>query len=246
MSSETNYRLSPSKLSEFRENPRSFWLSENRKITRPRGIFPSLPGGMDKTLKDRADLCRMEGRMPPELVALAKQGWRLHPDQKLVDNLRMWQRAPKWTDPETGCSMIFAIDDLLLNSDGRVAPLDWKTKAGLPDTGYASKYYGLQMDCYRLLLEEAAGLSCAETAVLAFFSPADTGQASEFSVHVRFEVAVLPVVTDAEIARRRFREAIECLRGPLPPAGPTESWDKWALDYARAVIEDENKRRAAA
>jgi hypothetical protein len=244
--SQKTYRLSPSKLSEFRENPRAFWLAENHRLARPRGIFPSLPGGVDKVLKDRADIYRAEGKMLPELRSLSQYGFRLFAMQSKIDQLRMWQKAPTWTDAETGCSMIFAIDDLLVDSFDRVVPIDWKTKAGLPDEEYGRKYYGLQLDCYRLILDEAAGLPCANTGVLQFYSPNGTGEGSEFGLDMRF--ATKSILLDADKARavEMFRAAVACLRGPLPPAGPTESWDKYALDYSRMVVEHAPAKAVAA
>ncbi len=242
--SEQTYRLSPSKLSEFRENPRAFWLAENCRLSRPRGIFPSLPGGMDRVLKKRADVCRAEGVMPRELRELEQRGVRLHPDQALVDKLRMWQRAPKWTDAETGCSMIYGLDDLLLLSDGSVAPIDWKTKDGLPDEDYGRKYYGLQLDCYTLALLEAAGLRAACSGVLAFYSPAIVESLDHLEVNVRFEVRTYWVETDHERARTAFRDCVRVLRGPMPEAGPTEAWDKYAQDYARLVRANEGRAAA--
>jgi len=40
-------RLSPSTLNVFLECKKCFWLAQVKDIHRPRGIFPSLPGGMD-------------------------------------------------------------------------------------------------------------------------------------------------------------------------------------------------------
>ncbi|GAI53572.1 unnamed protein product, partial [marine sediment metagenome] len=43
-------RLSPSALNLFLQCPRCFWLEKNKGIKRPRGIFPSLPSGMDSVI----------------------------------------------------------------------------------------------------------------------------------------------------------------------------------------------------
>ena len=57
-----NIRLSPSTLNLFLECPRCFWLHINKRIQRPRGIFPSLPGGMDLVIKDYFD-CEYRGKI---------------------------------------------------------------------------------------------------------------------------------------------------------------------------------------
>src|SRR3989338_6659737 len=52
--------LSPSALNLFLECARCFWLEKVKKIKRPRGIFPSLPGGMDRIIKTYFDSYRSQ------------------------------------------------------------------------------------------------------------------------------------------------------------------------------------------
>lgn len=49
------------------ECPRCFWLQFNKNIHRPRGIFSSLPGGMDGVIKKYYDSYRKQGKLPPEV-----------------------------------------------------------------------------------------------------------------------------------------------------------------------------------
>ena len=60
-------RLSPSTLNLFLECQKCFWLDQVKGIHRPRGIFPSLPGGMDGLIKKYFDKYRALGKLPPEL-----------------------------------------------------------------------------------------------------------------------------------------------------------------------------------
>ena len=53
--------LSPSQLGLFKECPRCFWMGKVKGIGRPRGIFPSLPGGMDNVIKPHFDRYRAAG-----------------------------------------------------------------------------------------------------------------------------------------------------------------------------------------
>ena len=63
----TKYFLSPSALGLFKNCPRCFWLEKVKNIKRPRGIFPSLPGGMDAVIKTYFDTFRAKKELPPEL-----------------------------------------------------------------------------------------------------------------------------------------------------------------------------------
>ena len=61
------FKLSPSSLNLMKECPRCFWLHQHKVWSRPSGIFPSLPNGMDKILKVHFDKFRDKGKLPPEL-----------------------------------------------------------------------------------------------------------------------------------------------------------------------------------
>jgi len=57
------YKFSPSSLSLLKDCPRCFWLKFNKNITRPESIFPSLPSGMDKILKEHFDRFMKKGEI---------------------------------------------------------------------------------------------------------------------------------------------------------------------------------------
>src|SRR3989344_3429829 len=61
-------RLSPSALNIYLECQKCFWLEYKAGIHRPRGPFPSLPGGMDILIKKYFDSYRAVGKLPPEIV----------------------------------------------------------------------------------------------------------------------------------------------------------------------------------
>ena len=63
------YRLSPSAMNVYRDCPRCFWLTKVKSVSRPRGIFPSLPSGMDRGIKGYFDGFRANHSMPPEIHA---------------------------------------------------------------------------------------------------------------------------------------------------------------------------------
>ena len=64
------YTLSPSTLNLFKECPRCFWLQFNNSIKQPETIFPSLPSGMDKALKEHFDSFMKRSLLLPALQPL--------------------------------------------------------------------------------------------------------------------------------------------------------------------------------
>ena len=76
MSPRWEYSLSPSKLNLLNANgcERCFYLHNKLKLERPRGIFPSLPNGIDRVLKEYVD--RYRQGLPPCLEDKLPKGIR--------------------------------------------------------------------------------------------------------------------------------------------------------------------------
>ena len=205
-------QLSASTLKLFQECPRCFWLHVNQKIERPRGPFPSLPSGIDRILKAYFDRYRRQGILPP-LV-----------EGKLPGTLETTELTIGFTDPSAKARLWGKLDDCLRLPDGRVAPLDHKTRASAPaDTSYSQLYYQLQMDVYTLLLERN-GHPTNHTAYLVYYFPVD----GELHRGVPFETAVHAIATDPDRAHGVFLDGCRCLAGPLPVPGPKCGYCRWA------------------
>jgi len=209
-------RLSPSTVSLFRECPRCFWLALNQKIYRPRGIFPSLPGGMDLVIKTYFDGYRKRGAMPPEIAG--KVRGKLFEDLGTLEQWRNWKLGLRYEDKESGGILSGALDDCLVDGDPNGSgsgqalymPLDYKTRGG-DLRGGEEKYYQHQLDIYTLMLKEN-GLAVAGVAYLLYYIPKEVSE--DGMVH--FDVIPHEVKTDPEMARATLRNAVACLRGPKP------------------------------
>ena len=205
-------RLSPSTLKIYLECPRCFWLHINKGIERPRGPFPSLPGGIDLVLKRYFDSYRKQGTLPPLIKehlsgTLAKQSM----------NLEM-------LDEELDAKLIGKLDDCVLLSNGKRAPLDHKTRASAPeDISYTEKYYKFQMDVYTLLLEKA-GYDCARVAYVVYYYPKD----GELHKGFPFGVLVHEIATDPEGAYDIFKNACNMLKAEIPKSSKDCEFCIWA------------------
>jgi hypothetical protein len=205
-------QLSATTLKLFQECPRCFWLHVNQKIERPRGPFPSLPSGIDRVLKNYFEAYRAEGGLPPLIAG------------KLSGTLSTTPLTLGFNDPQTNARLWGKLDDCVILADGRVTPLDHKTRASAPaDLGYSEKYYKFQMDVYTLLLERN-GHRTSRTAYLVYYFPVDGVLHEGFP----FEVAVHQIATDPEGAYRVFAAACGCLSGPLPASAVTCEYCRWA------------------
>lgn len=205
-------KLSPSTLGLFSECALCFWMQFRRGIKHPEGIFPSLPGGMDRILKEHFDRHRRKGLLPPELKSL--EGMRLFDNINLLDVWRnIFRGGLQHADRENGFVLCGALDEVLVSGD-RLAVLDFKTR-GSPlrngDNQYY-KYYQDQMDIYTYLLQRN-GFQTESFAFLLFYYPdkvRDDGS-------VLFGTELKKIEVSAGSAERLFRSAVECLLSDEPP-----------------------------
>jgi hypothetical protein len=197
-----NYRLSPSTIGLFLDCPRCFWLHINRGIKRPSGIFPSLPAGMDRILKEHFDSHRKGGTYPEELREISGHLF------KNIEKLNEWRnnfRGLRFTDNETGATLMGVLDELFVTDDGRYAPLDFKTR-GFPRKSDTHSHYQHQMDLYGFLLQKN-DMDPAGFAILIFYHPVEVNKNHD----VTFKPDTLSVPISPERGRVLFREAVECL-----------------------------------
>jgi hypothetical protein len=199
------HKLSPSALALLKDCPRCFWLECNREVSRPAGVFPSLPGGMDLLLKRHFDSYRGKG-VPPALAGL---GVRLFAGPEL----KAWQNNRKgisWSDAD-GNVLKGAVDDIV-EKGGRLIVLDFKTR-GFPRKEDTAAHYQHQLDIYTFLLRKN-GWKTEDYAYLLFYHPTAIGKDQRVSFHA--DLVKVPV--SAENAEKLFRKALRLLAGKVPPA----------------------------
>lgn len=206
-------RLSPSTLNLYKDCPRCFWLHMNEKISRPRGIFPSLPSSMDLVIKDYFDTYR--GALPPELEGNV-EGVLLE-DLTLLAKWRNWRTGLTYYDKNLDAQLSGALDDCLVvqsaNKKGNTlfAPLDYKTRGSAPKEGGSEAFYQHQLDAYALLLE-ANGYPSTDFAYLVYYYPKEV---HEYGT-VNFFVKSVRLETSKDRARALFESAIRFLQGEPP------------------------------
>lgn len=224
--------ISNSSVSLFEDCPRCFWLAKNLKIERPRGIFPSLPSGMDRVIKPYYDIYRATGSVPPE-IAESLGDSKLYGDMKKLSAYRNWQSGLKYDLGQY--TLIGAFDDLVINKDGTYSPWDYKTKGSAPDIHGAIRYYQRQLDTYALLLTKN-GMKTNGKGYLVYYYPEKVGE----NGMVQFKTQVLTLNTNPERAEATLLKAILCLTSPFPPEnGKCEYCAFWtAIANSAAQIQD--------
>jgi len=203
------YKLSPSALNLMTECPRCFWLTQNKVWKRPAGIFPSLPSGMDRILKNHFDKFMDKGELPPELCDNREcKNMKLFDDK---ERLKVWQNNWKgisFTD-KNGNELHGAVDNLLVKGK-KIIVLDYKTR------GYALKddtaeHYRLQLDIYNFLLRKN-GYETEDYAYLLFYVPKEVLSTGE----VVFDTELVKMKIDVKRAEETFKKSIKLLNEECP------------------------------
>ncbi len=200
---EEQIRLSASSLGLMLDCPRCFWLKVVKKIDRPSGPFPSLPGGIDAVMKKHFDVYRSKG-LPPELVG--KVDGKLFDDIELIDKWRNWRTGLSVTDQEHNIKLVAAFDDLLVN-DGKFIPFDVKTKGWQPKTD-AKDHYQHQLDVYAYVLSKN-GYEVEDYAYLAFYHP----EIANGDGSIKFVTTVVKVSTKLDHAEKMIADAVKIIEG---------------------------------
>ena len=219
--------VSPSALTEFRKCPKCFWIDRNKKIKKPRGAFPTLPGGFDRILKAYFDGHRAAGTLPTEIADALPgdgEGCTLFKDTVKLTAMRNALR-PLLTVEIGNVKLVGGIDDLIVGPHGHVYPFDYKTKGRLiKDEEDPFQYYRMQLNDYGLLLE-AHGLTIGGAGFLGYWSPLhvvvghDGGDRYETITAMKCQV--FSMTLDLEAARAEVIAAGKCLDGDLPPSAPS-------------------------
>lgn len=245
------FNLSPSKLNVLMECEHCFWLKNVKNIDRPRGPFPSLPGGIDRVMKDYFD--RFRGALPPELTG--KVEGLLFKDAARLQRWRNWRSGLKasYTFKNTKgveycVNLLGAIDDLLVaGTEARPVyiPLDYKTKGALPKTDGA-EYYQTQLDCYSFMLNENK-MPTTGKAYLAYVYPVEVAVkaeagAEDFSklmarhMGIDFGCAIFELTADAERAKNILRRAVAVIVGDLPhDSSPTCEYCNFGTAFSETM-----------
>ena len=202
------FHFSPSQMSLLYECPLCFYREHVEGIKRPRGPFPGLPSAVDHLVQNKTAKFAGKGK-PSWLLPWMKEGVIKAGSKRFEAHGEHWQL--------TG-----VVDDLILMNDGSVIITDYKTARAAHSLENSRKYYGLQMDCYALLLK-ANGFLVAKKAYLVYTTPdyIENRVALINTFGIGFKVTPVALGVDAQRAKDAIRKGIEiCMQKEAPPASP--------------------------
>ncbi|MCH7568754.1 MAG: PD-(D/E)XK nuclease family protein [Nanoarchaeota archaeon] len=193
----------------MKECPRCFWLTQHKVWKRPSGIFPSLPGGMDKILKEHFDKFMDKGQLPPELCENNHcKNMKLFDDHALIAIWRSNFKGIRYEDKK-GNILRGAVDNILMKGK-KLIVLDYKTR-GYPLKDDTADHYQNQLDIYNFLLRKE-GYETEDYAFLLFYIPNKVLGTGE----VLFDTELVKMKVDVKNAEKIFKKAIKLLNNECP------------------------------
>jgi hypothetical protein len=203
-------QLSPNSLNLYLECPHCFWLDKKQGIKRPPPYPYALNAAVDLLLKEEFDKYRKKKELHPLLVAYNIPA-KLFPNQELLNEWRNNFKGIRYYDAELDATLFGAVDDILEFTDGKLAPLDYKSTGSKVATVYDR--FQLQMDVYTFLLEKN-GYKTVRKGCLAFYV---VDKENGFADRLPFKKEIHMIDTDPSYVPGIFKEAVELLRKDTPP-----------------------------
>jgi len=227
MNINKSIQLSPNSLNLYYECKLCFWLDKSQGIRRPQPYPYGLNTAVDLLLKEEFDKYRKKRELHPLLVAYNIPA-KLFKNQRLIDEWRNNFKGIRFYDAEVDATLFGAVDDILEFTDGKLAPLDYKSTGSRVAKIYDR--FQLQMDVYTYLLEKN-GYKTVRKGCLAFYV---VDKENGFEDRLPFKKEIHIIDTDPSYIPGIFKEAVGLLRGPKPLEHSADcQYGKWLKEISK-------------
>ena len=211
------FKLSRSKIQDFLNCPRCFYLDRKCGIGRPPTYPFTLNNAVDTLLKKEFDRYRAVGSPHPLMIEYGIDGIPFaHPD---LDEWRQNFKGLQYIHEPTGFIITGAIDDLWVNSVGELIVVDYKATSTSKEITIDEEYrqsYKNQMEIYQWLLRRK-GFLVSNTGYFVYCNGDKSKE--QFKDRLEFSTLMLPYTgKDAWIEQTLFdiRKCLESEEFPEP------------------------------
>ncbi len=210
---EGYWKLSPSGLYGYTECKACFWIDNHYK--KVPSIPPVLNTAMDEILKNRYDKYRAEGKFPPEVNELSREGVKPFQDTEKLNEWRGNMQFLRVVNESAGYILQGKIDDVLIEEDGRLVPADYKSSGNAPKED-KQKYYIDQLAAYGFMFE-SNGHKVSGRAYLLHYFPKDK---TNPDINIEFDGHVDRVNIGSVNIEEKLKEIVKLLNSPYPGDNP--------------------------
>jgi len=213
------FRLSRSRIDQFINCPRCFYLDRKLGVAQPPGYPFSLNSAVDKLLKKEFDIHRASGTKHPLMKAYGIDAIPLA--HKKMDEWRDSLRAGITFQIEgTKVVVTGGVDDVWVKPDGEYLIVDYKATSKEAEVTLDADWqigYKRQMEIYQWLFRKN-GFMVSDTGYFVYCNGNTDKKA--FDGKLEFDIKIIPYIGNADWVQQSILDAIECLKGnTLPDAG---------------------------
>lgn len=197
--------------------PRCFWLDVRLKITRPNTPPFNINKAIDELLKREFDSYRIKGEPHPMMVEFG-----LNAIPFAHDNLDTWREnfvGVVSVHEPTNLHVFGAIDDVWVDTDGRLIIVDYKATAKDKEVSIDSDWqisYKRQMEVYQWLLRQN-GFEVNDTGYFVYTN--GRFDLDGFFNKVEFKTKIIPYTGKADWVEPTLEKMKACMEGDIPPVG---------------------------
>ncbi len=204
MSKDGRIWLSHTSLEVLERCPRCFWLQVKKGIRQPEGIVSRLANRFDGVIKNYFDKYRVKGELPPMVT------------DKLEGKLQNPFVEKYFVRINQEFGFYGKLDECLVDNEGRLTPVDFKTSSSDPRDKEILSAYQSQIDDY-VFLQEQNNKHTTRSGYLIYFYP-DLGE----ELHNGFPmiVHVQKLTGDPNKTKVRIENAINLLSKDIPNPNP--------------------------
>jgi len=213
------FKLSRSKIDQFLECARCFYMDRRLGVSRPSGPPFTLNVAVDALLKKEFDIHRADKTAHP---LMTQYGIDAVPFQH--QNMDVWREnfvGVQAMHKPTNLLIFGAVDDIWVNPQGELSVVDYKatSKEGeifLEDTRWHNQYRR-QMEVYSWLLRQN-GFKVSDTGYFVYVNGKKDRKA--FDGKLEFDIKIIPYTGNDSWIEGVIQKIKVCLDGPLPESNP--------------------------
>ncbi len=225
---EKPFKLSRSKIQDFLNCPRCFYLDRRCGTGHPPGFPFTLNTAVDTLLKKEFDAYRAAGKPHPLMIQHGIDAIPFsHPE---LDGWRMNFKGVQALHAPTNFIITGAIDDLWVNPAGELIVADYKATSTSREIALDQEYhrsYKNQMELYQWLLRQK-GFKVSTTGYFVYCN-GDTSK-ENFKGKLNFSISVIPYVGEDSWVEPTLLKIRKCLEtNEIPgPHGECDFCHYWA------------------
>lgn len=227
------FKLSRSRIENFRNCPKCFYLDRRLGVGQPPGYPFSLNSAVDTLLKKEFDVHRAKKIAHP---LMKSYGLDAVPFQhEMMDDWRENFKGVQFHHEPTNFIVTGAVDDLWQSELGEIIVVDYKATSKTTKVSLDADWqngYKRQMEIYQWLLRRN-GLNVSSTGYFVYCNGKTDKVA--FDAKLEFDIDLLPYTGDDSWIEGTLHEIKECLDGELPDPNPECDF----CNYRKAVGEVE-------